>query len=487
MFVRRSPGSSEKAQMMGRAKSSVRRDEALAFLIDALRARRGRSGLVVCRIPAVRVPLVNIWNALPDEPAMLWDPPIDAVSPDPSMESCVALGEVAPELSRASSLGREPVERIAFPGQTCSPLRWLGAWSFEDRLAGPPCSDLPSAPRSLPRWRYTAGTSGCSLHLTVHSPTDAIIAQVEAEYRALTEADSTDDDEPQAPVSAEHLSPDRWQEWVGTILEAIDRGEVTKVVAARCRTISFAQPLSVPAILRRLRSQAPGGIVFGLRRGRATFLGATPELLVRKHGRGIATDALAGTLPRDPASLADQAAQLLGSEKDRREHDLVVNAIKQRLDPLCSGVVGSATPMVRVLPRLLHLHTPIMATARDSSIRVLDILRAPHPTPAVGGTSTADALRLIEAHEPRQRGLFAGPIGWWDEEGNGELAVAIRSGLIVDNRAHVYAGAGIVRGSDPSLEYAETAAKMETLISALVPARPKLVRAVESVPARAAV
>jgi isochorismate synthase len=186
-----------------------------------------------------------------------------------------------------------------------------------------------------------------------------------------------------------------------------------------------------------------------------------------KRGSHVTTEALAGTLPRTTAPLTELSAQLLSSDKDRREHELVVTAIQQRLGTLCSEVAAPTSPQIRVLPHLLHLHTPIHATTRASHTNIRELVAALHPTPAMGGTPSAPALQLIADYEPQPRGYYAGPVGWWDEQGDGEFAVAIRSGVITADTAYVYAGAGIVRGSDAALEYAETAAKMRTLLDAL--------------------
>lgn len=459
-------------------------DDALgAFLVATLRARRHKDALTLISLPAPWLPLEPLWDALPSEPAMLWEPPrsptesADAtMTPDQALphsllgdgEASLGLGEVAADPERLAGL---PVERLAPPGQAPGALRWLGGLPFTGAVAEPPWLDFPATAPSLPRWRYSRGPAGCAWHLTVHAATDSLIAQVAAEYRALTHAGAAPpavvDAAPQVPLRCQPLPRARWQEWLARILQHIAHGDVDKVVAVRRTTLVFAQPLLPSVVLSRLRAQAPQSIRFALRRGAATFLGATPELLLRKRGRTVTTDALAGTVARGAGSLAELSAQLLGSDKDRREHAPVVEAIKQRLAPLCSDIEAPATPQIRVLPHLLHLHTPIRATTRSPSLPVLDLVRALHPTPAVGGTPTDRALQLIAAHEPQPRGYYAGPLGWYDEHGDGEFAVAIRSGVLLGNTAYVYGGAGIVRGSDPALEYAETATKMRTLLDAL--------------------
>jgi isochorismate synthase EntC len=144
----------------------------------------------------------------------------------------------------------------------------------------------------------------------------------------------------------------------------------------------------------------------------------------------------------------------------------VVDAIAQVLRELGGEVTARATPAVRALRHVLHLHTPIAARLRASR-HVLDVAARLHPTPAVGGTPTALALDWIAAHEPVARGWYAAPVGWFDLAGNGELAVAIRSGVVAEDRAQLWAGAGIVAGSDPDRELAETDIKLRAMLGAL--------------------
>jgi isochorismate synthase EntC len=161
-----------------------------------------------------------------------------------------------------------------------------------------------------------------------------------------------------------------------------------------------------------------------------------------------------------------QADALRASGKDRREHDLVVRAIADALAAAGADVALPAEPSVRELRHVLHLHTPIRATLREPR-HVLELAARLHPTPAVGGTPTAEAVAWIAAREPTPRGWYAAPVGWFDLDGDGELAVAIRSGLLAGPRVHLWAGAGIVAGSDPDRELAETDVKLRAMLGAL--------------------
>jgi isochorismate synthase len=176
-------------------------------------------------------------------------------------------------------------------------------------------------------------------------------------------------------------------------------------------------------------------------------------------------DALAGSVA-NTGDVAAATAALRASAKDRREHDLVVDAIRAALEDAGATVDAPEEPAIRALRHVLHLHTPFRAQLR-SPRHVLELVARLHPTPAVGGTPTESASEWIKAHEPVARGWYAAPVGWFDLEGNGELAVALRSGVISGNRAQLWAGAGIVAGSDPERELAETEVKLRAMLGAL--------------------
>lgn len=157
---------------------------------------------------------------------------------------------------------------------------------------------------------------------------------------------------------------------------------------------------------------------------------------------------------------------MMASAKEREEHQLVVNAILRALDPFCDSLRSASEPSVRELPNVLHMQTPIEGHLREST-HVLELVRALHPTPAVGGVPTSDAVRWIIENEALPRGWFSAPVGWADAAGDGEFVVALRSGLLRDGKAWVYAGAGIMADSDPDAEYVETELKMQALLGAL--------------------
>lgn len=182
----------------------------------------------------------------------------------------------------------------------------------------------------------------------------------------------------------------------------------------------------------RLKVTQPGCTRFALRVSDATFSGSTHERLVKKQGRTIFTEALAGSLPSpktaDEKASAAARAELLGSKKDRTERTLFVREIMERLHPLCESVSAPLTPSVKATRHVLHLHTPIKAVLRADS-HILELVGLLHPTPAVAGLPTAVAVARIAEQEPTPRGYYAGPIGWFDHDGDGEFAVALRSAV----------------------------------------------------------
>jgi menaquinone-specific isochorismate synthase len=261
--------------------------------------------------------------------------------------------------------------------------------------------------------------------------------------------------------------PELWHLEVQTITSAIDSGEVDKVVAARWSELELDRKIALDQLLARLSHECPSCTRFVMRRRRTAFVGATPEWLVTRHGRAVSSLALAGSMPRTAGPTPwSPEAQLLGSGKNRDEHRLVVEAIRETLAPLCRRLEVPPAPTIRELRHVLHLATPLAGELADDT-HVLELVEALHPTPAVGGVPRREALRLIADQEPSDRGWYAGPVGWFDARGDGEFAVAIRSALIDGARARIFAGAGIVHGSEPASEYRETLLKQGAMVHGL--------------------
>lgn len=246
-----------------------------------------------------------------------------------------------------------------------------------------------------------------------------------------------------------------WTHSVDTVLAAIGAGDVEKVVLARAVDVDADLPFDLRAVAAELRRTQPGCTVYASE----GFVGASPELLVRKLGDKVCARPLAGT--------EIDAARLLASEKDAHEHRVVVDAVVGALARLCDGVVAEGPAPLR-LADITHLATTVTAECSDPATSVVDLVRALHPTPAVAGTPRDAAIEMIRRFEPVDRGLYAGPCGWVDATGNGEFVVALRGAQIYGSHARLHAGAGIVAGSDAACEWAETQQKLEPMLRALV-------------------
>ena len=259
-----------------------------------------------------------------------------------------------------------------------------------------------------------------------------------------------------------------WRASVSRLAGAVGRGRLDKVVLARQVEVVAESAIDVPAVLERLRTSAPESTTFAVGHGARTFLGATPERLVRLDGRRLRSVAMAGSTRRggNPASDERLAAELLASEKEREEHAVVVDMLRATLAPLTDALDIPSHPHVEQLRHLQHLVTPVEGHLRAPS-SVLRLAERLHPTPAVGGTPRDLALELIGEEESHERGWYAGPLGWVDRAGDGEFVVALRSGIVEDRSATLLAGCGIVADSDPEREWQESTTKLLALGSAL--------------------
>jgi menaquinone-specific isochorismate synthase len=249
--------------------------------------------------------------------------------------------------------------------------------------------------------------------------------------------------------------PQAWEAEVSAVLALIAAGAAEKVVLAREVVITGDVPFDIPTVVETLLGTQPGCIVYADN----GFVGASPELLVRRSGREVTARPMAGTSQR--------ADDLLRSEKDAREHRYVVDAVLEALAPTCEDEIASG-PAPIGLADLTHLATMITARVRDLDTSALDLALALHPTPAVAGTPRSTALAAIARLEPTARDLYAGPCGWVDANGDGEFVVALRGAQIEGTQARLHAGAGIVAGSRAVAEWAETQSKLEPMLRALI-------------------
>ncbi len=241
-----------------------------------------------------------------------------------------------------------------------------------------------------------------------------------------------------------------YPEGVEAALDIIARGSLKKVVLARALLLERETPIVPLELLAR--ADEPDSLHFALEFAPQLFVGQSPERLLGVRGRELAADALAGSCGAE-----SNGALLLANEKELREHALVRDWLITALSRV-GEVRAAASPGIRHFRTVQHLATSVEANAREPH-HLLELAKALHPTPALGGDPRAGALRLITELEGDSRGWYGGLVGWFDETGSGELWVAIRSALVDGNKARLFAGAGIVAGSAPKLELAETTAK----------------------------
>ena len=248
----------------------------------------------------------------------------------------------------------------------------------------------------------------------------------------------------------------------------IDAGEMSKVVLAREVIVSAAAAHDPAAVFGAMREQFPACFCFCCGTPEAAFIGASPELLVRRSGASVSTVALAGSTRRssDPAVDDHLGEQLLRSDKDRREQRIVAERIVRALRPHAVWVEAANEPEIVKVANIQHLATAVIAQLAEprSAIELAGLL---HPTPAVGGEPWPAAAAAIAELEGMDRGWYAAPVGWMDATEDGEFCVALRSALLRDREAHLFAGVGVVAGSDPAAELAETEVKLGALLPLL--------------------
>lgn len=352
------------------------------------------------------------------------------------------------------------------------------AAGFADEAEGG--AAFPALRVFVPRWQVSRRGDGsvavANLVVTPELPLDLVTAKVakaHAKFRAFDYSSARNRERPSAPKQVEEIGgAGSYQRSVAAGLAGIARGDYEKIVLARAQQLTTSEPFHPLGVLNHLRQRYPGCYAFSVANGRGqSFIGASPERLVRVAEGRMHTEALAGSAPRGQSASEDAALarRLMQDEKERREHRFVIGSIARRVADLGIVLEHAEQPRLLALANVQHLHTPISAVLPER-VHILDLLARLHPTPAVGGTPREAAVAAIPQLEPFARGLYAGTCGWVDHRGGGEFFVGLRSALVDGCTATAYAGAGIVAGSDPEKEFAETELKFKALIEALTEA-----------------
>ncbi|MFM9107740.1 MAG: isochorismate synthase MenF [Chloroflexota bacterium] len=354
----------------------------------------------------------------------------------------------------------------------------LGGFAFDpQREAAPEWSGFPAALMAVPEALLRVGEGGATVTATVlvdgGSDPAAVADRVAAILSRAREVASPAGapERPAAGLVAHREVPPAgpWKSMVAEAAADVRAGRFDKVVLARSERIACAGEIDVAGTLHRMAASNPAAMIFAVGVPGAVFLGASPETLVELDGGRLRTTPLAGSIARGATREQDEALarRLLRSGKDRIEHDVVVGAILQALDPVCLDLrPAPEAPLVVKNRTVQHLATPISGRVRPG-VSAVDIAGRLHPTPAVGGYPADAALAAIRAREGFDRGWYAGPVGWCGPGGDGCFCIGIRSALVRGNEAILYAGCGIVADSDPDTEYAETCLKLGAIGAAL--------------------
>lgn len=362
-------------------------------------------------------------------------------------------------------------------GALAGPLL-AGGFAFDPLARGALWDGFPDGLLVLPQ--FALATDGDAAWLTINAlvaaaddpgdRADALLVAL-ARLRAAVERTQPPALAVSRTLTTHDLRPAAdWMALAAATAARIRAGESEKVVLARGveANVDVDAPFDPTAALHCLRAAYPDTYVFAMRRGGRCFLGATPEQLARVADGHAYTMALAGSAPRGASPEEDEALgdALLHSAKNGGEHAIVVAQVRDALRPHAANIHVAPAPHLLKLRNVQHLRTPITAALAPGRC-ILDVIAALHPTPAVGGHPRAAALAAIRATEELDRGWYAGPVGWVGADGGGEFAVALRSALVDGNRATLFAGCGIVAGSDPQAEYDESCLKLQPMLRAL--------------------
>lgn len=364
-------------------------------------------------------------------------------------------------------------------GSPLSGLHFFGGFSFFEEVKTDPWISFGSAHLFVPQWCFIHSGEEHLMILTLRAAPgtsesclyNLLEEQILRISEKLEDADWTDTGE--HPLHYKKIvNPNDREHWHETILDATDRirnRQFKKIVLARKMEVEAERPFRLITALQWLRTTYPNCFCFLFQpENGSAFVGCSPERLASFQSRFVLTEALAGSISRGATAEEDgkYEKKLQTSEKDQEEHRYVVEAIEKRLHHLTSQIDYPPEPGIRKFENVQHLYTPVTAWI-DGEIDIMTLLGALHPTPAVGGFPYEKTKQLIRDMEPFERGWYAAPVGWCNSRGRGEFAVAIRSGLINENKAELYAGCGIVEQSNPDAEWDETNLKFMPMLSAL--------------------
>jgi isochorismate synthase len=449
-----------------------------AVATAAAAARRlGRRQWAALAAPAGDADPLAAFAASAEETRFYWERPADglAIAGLGAAWSCETRGTA--RFSDAARAARDLFAELHLADGSCAPLL-VGGFAFARGGGGSrDWKDFPPGLLTLPRHLLVrrGGSTTCVAALGVEPGADVaavardLCLEVERARRESAAAPPDEADGGAHYTAAADREPSDYRRRVARALQAIGRGDLEKVVVARAVRISAPGGFDPQRLLSALRSAHPSCASYAVARGGAVFLGATPERLARLVGDRIETAAVAGSAPRGRNPEEDErlGRELRESKKEQAEHAVVVRALREALADACDDLELDEAPRLLRLEGIQHLETPIRGRLHgDRSL--VELLGSLHPSPAVGGAPRAAALRWLERHEALDRGWYGGPIGFVDASGDGEFSVSLRCALLRGDRARLFAGAGIVDGSRPEAELAETRLKLRALLHPLL-------------------
>lgn len=352
----------------------------------------------------------------------------------------------------------------------------LGGFAFDpQRPSTATWRGFPDASLSLPRLQLSvcAGAASLTYNVVVDKTSDphTVVDKLLSLYNTVGAMPAVHSFQARsaAVLCVEECRPSsEWKRLIQDTVDMIERGAFEKVAMARSLQVVVQRLIDVGQVLERLRGAYPAACTFAVARDDACLVGATPERLVGVRSGVVRASGLAGTARRGATEAEDErlGQELLDSPKNRHEHAVVVDMLRAAFSELCVDTYAPAEPRLVRLSNLQHLYTPVSGRLR-SPFTLLDLVARLHPTPAVGGLPRATTLDYLRANEGLDRGWYAAPIGWLDARGEGDFAVALRSGVLRDDQAVLFAGVGIVQDSVPDDEYAETNLKFRPMLGAL--------------------
>lgn len=447
----------------------------------------GSSSLISISLPIEKIDPLACLELLDeaDSYQYFWEKPSEdfAIAAGKSIRKLTASGEDRfQEINKQIAAIKEVALEYSHIKHSHSGIHFLGGFSFFDDIAEGNWQSFGSASFVVPEWQIIKEGQLTLLTLNFKASQFKSLYQLDKEIKdsfyniceildlnAELELTVSENSKQVPDILTDKQAYSKWVKTVSNAKELINENKFDKIVIAREATVNLRKELEPTHIINSLREQYPNCYSFLVRReGSKTFLGCTPERLISFRKKFLLTEALAGSIQRGSTATEDAflEKELLQSGKNGDEHNYVIKAIEQKLGPLVNKIQRAGKPVIKKLTNVQHLFTPITAWLKEG-VNPLSILEELHPTPAVGGYPWKKAKPYIKELENFDRGWYAGPIGWLNGDNGGEFAVAIRSGLVENNRATFYAGCGIISESDAHKEWEETILKLRPMLSAL--------------------